>query len=289
MNYIELYKEQLNDLSKGNEVYECELFQEYFALNCYLHDVEITNERITDIICQEIQLLNQDTLKKINDSVEIIKNKIEDLYESNHTLLNDYHIDGIVFLLGDATLDSHGILLKDKAYVIVDLRAYAASIDKYNPTSFLVHEISHAIHYKINPNMYFKNFKYSYENIVKRILVEGMATYLSRVLTQESDTDVFWLGYLNEIGVSLWLEHAIEVKYSYSDSIKSMLESKKREDITQYELFSITNPDKLWEGRLAYYYGYEIVKKLAEDQSVEDIFKLKYEDYLEVLKDYFKI
>lgn len=289
MNYIEVYKEQLNNNTTENELYKSSLFREYFALNCFLNSFELTDERLTELICDDINLLTNEDILRLNQSIQIIKDGVHELVTRQNILFTDYAIDGIVFLLGDKTIDSHGIMIKDKTYLIIDLLTYSTALENYNPISFLVHEIIHSIHYKLNPDMYFRNFRSQSESIIKRLIVEGVATYATKFLTNETDEDVFWLGYLNEEEVYKWKAYSTETKGKFSVPLSELILTGTWTDNYQYEFFSITDPEKLWKGRLAYYYGYEIVSNLSKGRNLDDVLKLCFSDYMDEIKTYFSL
>jgi len=289
MIYLELYKEQLENNAVENILYRSDIVKEYFALNCFLNNFERTDERLTEIICEDIEILTEDSLLTIEKSVSIIKDNVELLIKEGNPLFTDYKIDGIVLLLGDSTVDSQGIMVNDKTYLVIDLLAYSVAIDKYNPISFLVHDITHSIHYKLMSDMYFKNYSSQTERVLKRMVVEGLATYITKQLTDESDEDVFWLGYLDDRGVEKWKEHAYKVRGKHGNNLRDLISNNIWRDQNQFDLFSISDPDKLWEGRLAYYYGYEIVENLSYGKSLDEVLKLKYSDYYKGITEYFSL
>ncbi len=286
MNYIELYKMQLN---KDDMVYETAVFKEYCALNCFLNDFERPDGTIKEIILNEIGLLNNHDLDKIDKSVVLLKESLTQLTQEKNILFEEFHIDGVLLMIGDRTIDSHGILVENKSYLVIDVWTYASSMENYNPISFLVHEMAHAIHYKINPEMYFSNYSNDEEKVIKRIFVEGLATNLTMTATDESEADVFWLGYLNKEEVGRWKAYSREVMSEYSEALGQLLTQGIWDQNHQYQLFSVFDPEKLWESRLAYYYGYEIVEIFKSKSSIKKLFTLSYEEILPVMKKYFNI
>lgn len=290
MNYLELYKIQLgtDEISK-EKYYLSPIFTEYCGLNCFLNDINRSEKKIKESIEIYIYGIDKTKIESIENSVSLLKTTIENYEKSDHPLLSEYKIDGVIFLLGDMTIDSHGITLKDKSYMIVDLLAYDNAKDKYNPKSFVIHEIVHPIHYKLNPEMYFRNHINLMDTTVKRILVEGLATYLTKYYTDESDADIFWLGYLDKQGVDKWIDYSDKRRVENGVALEDIVKSKKWERESQIEFFSISDPMKLWEGRVAYYYGYKIVKKLMEAHTVNEILNLKYNDLKPYVQKYFRI
>lgn len=290
MNYLELYKNQLGlDKIEKEKYYSSSIFTEYCGLNCFLNDINRSDKEIRESIEMCIGGIDKTKIESIEDSVSLLKTTIEDYEKLNHPLLSKYNIDGVIFLLGDMTVDSHGIILNDKSYMIVDLLAYDNAKDKYNPKSFVIHEIVHPIHYKLNPEMYFRNYKDRMDTTLKRIFVEGVATYLTKYYTNESDTDIFWLGYLDKQGVDKWIDYSDQRRIENGSALEDILKNQNWERESQIEFFSISNSVKLWEGRVAYYYGYEIVKELMAAYTVNEILNLKYNDLKPYVQKYFKV
>ena len=289
MNYIEMYKDQLKSKTIKNPIYKDKIFHEYFALNCFLNNFERSNDRLKNLICQDIELLTNENILSIHKSIEIIKDSVDELVKSNHPLFTQYPIDGIVLLLGDSTVDAQGIMVEDQVYMVIDLLAYSKALESYNPISFLVHEMTHPIHYKLDSDMYFRNFTSKSEKVLKRMIFEGLATYISRLLTDEKDEDVFWLGYLDEKGVSQWKGHAVKVKDQFKSPLEALILKGSWDDSYQYQLFSINNPSKLWQGRLGYFYGYEIVSKLSIGKNLDEILDMKFPVYMDEIKRYFNL
>ncbi len=286
MNYIELYKMQLE---KDEKVYETAIFKEYCALNCFLNDFARPNSTIKKSILNEISLLSDQDIERIEQSVVLLKESIAQLTKEKNILFEEFSIDGVVLMIGDRTIDSHGILVENKSYLVIDVWTYASSMENYNPISFLVHEVTHAIHYKINPEMYFSNYTNNEEKVIKRIFVEGLATNLTMTVTDESEADVFWLGYLNKQEVDKWKLYSKESIIVYSEALNRLLTHHIWDQNHQYQLFSIFDPEKLWESRLAYFFGYEIVEIFKDTSSIEQLFNLSYEEVLPKVKKYFSM
>jgi len=289
MTYIETYKIQLGQNKENIEsYYESEIYNEYCGLNCFLNNFERTNTSIRKGI-EDVVVNLQEKRKHIESCVELIKSTIDEFEKSKHPLFSTYVFDGVLFLIGDQTVDSQGILLDDKSYMVVDLAAYLSAKDKYNPISFVIHEVVHPIHYRLNPEMYFRNFKNYKEVILKRMIIEGIATYFTKHFTDESDADIFWLGYLDQTGVKKWITYAHELKGDMGQKIENLINKDELESETNDLLFCVTDSDNLWKGRLGYYYGYDIIKDIHKTKSIDKILKMHLEDFLPYLLDYFNI
>jgi hypothetical protein len=281
MNYIESYLQQTSDKTT---YYSTDIFNEYCGLNCFLNDYPRENDEIKEAIELNIAELTEQDHQLIEKSISIIKETIQTYESSNHPLMF-YDFDGVIFLYGDKTVDAQGIRVRSKTYMVVDLLAYAQSIDKYNPKSFVVHELIHPIQYKMNSGMYFRQFESREQTTLSRLWLEGLATYLTKHHTTESETDIFWLGYLDDDGVKKWIDQAHKRKNELGQLILNC--SSDWSLHSQLECFSIPDPELMWQGRLAYYYGYEIIKELHKRYNINKIIVMDYEDIKGHIKAYF--
>jgi hypothetical protein len=289
MIYLDVYLNQIKKNKQSLEFYNSDQFREYCALNCYLNSFYRKDARIQSLIIEDIDQLNDEDIQLIDQAVNELKDTVPLLPEAFQKLIHKNSVAGIFFMIGDGTIDSHGLLVNEKSYIIIDMLSYIRGYDYYNPRSFLVHELSHAIHYSLTPEMYFENHKSSPEGLLKRILVEGIATYLTRYFTEESDEDVFWLGYLNKKEIEKWIENCRQKKALVSSRIRGLISDNIWQDQYQYELFSIIDPDNLWRGRLGYFYGYEIAKLYCDTNSVDLLLEAKYEGLINVIDAYFHL
>jgi len=288
-NYLDLYIKQIAENSLENSIYYTEIYNEYCSLNCFLNDYPRTNQRIKELIVGDIKQMTSEELDLINRSVVKLKSFMEKLPKEFEELLNSINLEGVIFMIGDGTVDSHGILVEGKSYLIVDVSAYAKQLDNYNPISFLVHELTHCIHYYYRPEMYFRNYNQKSDKLLKRILVEGIAGYVTKETTSESDCDIFWLGYLDENEIDKWIAYSLSSKVDLSLKINDFLANDIWSDETQQTLFSVTDPDNLWKGRLAYYYGYELAKQYKPNSNLLSLIECDYETFYPYVADYFKL
>lgn len=277
MKFISAYKDQLT-MGPDNEFYASEFFREYCALNCYLNDYQRGNDDIQNSITELIGHLSDEQRRGIEDSYCLL---LKGIRQIESVVLDRFEVYYVLFMIGDASIDSHGMLVDGQSILVIDLLAYFYGYDKYNPISFLVHEAFHAYHYKRNPDFYFKQFKTYSENVMKRMFCEGLATYASRILTNESDEDVFWLGYLDGEQIKSWIVFAEESRHKYRDIIQ--YETMNQDDYAR--LFSVVDMDKLWENRLGYYYGFQAVEMLSKVHPLEEIASMDFECVSKALQD----
>lgn len=286
--YIEYYRKQINNNHSRNAFYESDEFKEYCALNCYLNSFHRSNNRLKELIIGDIKELTQEDHDLINKAVSELKETVLKLPTDFLDLIRQSSVKGIIFMLGDSTVDSHGIIINNKSYIVIDMSSYIRGYDNYNPISFLVHELLHAIHYSLTPEMYFRNHKSESESVLKRMITEGIATYLTSHYTEETDEDVYWLGYLDHEGINQWKSRCDQMREEASIRIKNLLDKGIWKEDYQYEFYSVIDPDNLWRGRLAYFYGSEIARLYCKDNGAEKLLHEKYDGLLPYLKAYFR-
>jgi hypothetical protein len=285
MEYVELFKLQLDVKEEFQDIaYNSNIYSEYLKLNCYLNDTERSNERIVEIVKDDIQHLTEADKLEIGNIANELLNVVHQVETIENSIFQQYRVDGIVFLIGDMTIDSHGILVDGKSYLMVDLSSYRNGKDFYKPFSFIIHEYVHAIHYKLNKEMYFTHFKSRKENILKRLIVEGIATYVTKHYSSDKESVVFWLGYLSDSDVNKWAEFAEAQKLIIGNRLTNQMDYE-----TYALLFSVCNQEDIWKGRLAYYYGFKIVESLSAEYTTLEILALPYSKWSVATDAYFEI
>lgn len=287
MKYIEHYKEQLEDNHINHPFYDTEIFKEYCALNCFLNSFERTDERLKELTVGDINDLTEEQIKQIFQAVEDLKASVNQLPKAFLELLNNSHVEGIIFMIGESTVDSHGIIINQQAYTIIDMHAYIKG--DYDPASFLVHELTHALHYQLSPHMYFRNYMDVSDKLLKRIVLEGIATFTTKYYTDASDAEVFWLGCLEEDLLKQWMTHSTRQKEAVASKLNRLIHDAAWVNEDTYELFSVVDPNNLWKGRLAYFYGYEIAKTISDKLGLHALLEADYDVVLNELKHYFEI
>lgn len=293
MRYIELYKDQFNAILKtANSAYQTNEFKEYFNLYRFLNAANNTDELIQARIESHIETakLSEDIMSEIEVcSLNItmsIKKMIKYLSIAM-TAIPEIDIEGAILIYGDGSIDGHGIIVDEKAYVILDLNAIRQAANLYNMKTFLLHEMVHPLHYKLRPEFYFSEYISVEEIYFKRLIEEGIATKLSGDCLSEPIEDVYWFGYLEKTKVDEWVDYCENNRLEISKKLKNCIEMNQIDYQLYDQLFSVIDSGHMTNSRLAYYYGTKIVQNLLKKYTARQILELEYSQMLQEAKVYF--
>lgn len=246
-------------------------------------------------VFNENKLFKKYTIKKIDkaDKNEIINksNILIDAFKDTTNLLRKFNIEsnmGLIIFIGDGNIDGHGIIVEEYPYVFVDLSAIMPNIEKYDIDAFMLHETIHAIHYSLNKEFYPKNYNSVEDKFLKKLVVEGIATYMSIKLSNISVESAYWLGFLKHDKVEEWIYNCENMKLSIGESLDKIIESGDFNQNIYYRLFYILGLQNLTSYRIGYYYGSQIIRKINNEKSIEEIFTLKFDEMKNYLYEYFK-
>lgn len=293
MRYIELYKDQFNNISKtASSAYHTNEFKEYFNLYRFLNAANNTDELIQARI--ETHVENAKLSPEIMSEIDVcamniimgVKNMIR--YLSNAmTSIPEIDIEGVIMIYGDGSIDGHGIIVDEKAYVILDLNVIRQVAGLYNLKTFLLHEMVHPLHYKLSPAFYFSEYTSVEEIYYKRLIAEGIATKLSGDCLNEPIEDVYWFGYLEKTKVDQWIDYCENHRLEISEKLKNCIETNQIDYQLYDQLFSVVDSGNMTNSRLAYYYGTKIVQNLLKKYTARQILELEYSQMLQEAKVYF--
>ncbi len=230
-----------------------------------------------------------------SDDVRIKIDKIISVLKILEPRINEYmtkKIDvGVILFAGVGSWDGHGILINGKPYIFFDL---TAMVEMMNNPGFrldfhLTHEFMHAIHYYFAPEFYPGNYQNVRDRYLKRMLAEGVASYLTSWVLRGEVEDYLWFGLLNHTAARQWMRIARNERQVVWATLRRLVDDQQ-EDITLTDkLFSIKGfgMNDLLTGRFGYYYGYDIARSVAEDLGVEKLFNMKLIMYKEYTESYF--
>lgn len=243
------------------------------------------------------KIFDKDFIKYINENIDInnvinISNTLINLFENKLNILSGKGIEneiGLIIFIGDGRIDGHSIILDDSVYVFVDLVAVISRSNlKFDLDSFLSHEIIHAIHYKVNKEFYYKDYSIFEDIYLKTLIVEGMATYISMIIFGLSENLGYWLGILKSDEIEQWENNCIKLKKCIGVRLKEAISNKKYDNSLYVRLFCIKKCEKITLYRMGYYYGSEIIKNVHYNNSVNQLFKLKFKDFGNYINEYFE-
>ena len=210
-----------------------ELFKHYFDYWCSYKqfDYNITSKEI------EIRSKKIITYLELIDWEFLIKNiEIEDFE--------------IVLFIGNNTSNGHAFKHHDKFVVWLPIETLTSDklIDVFVP-----HEIAHAVHYTMNPQYYFNNMA-DKTNTFRQLFTEGIATLVSKIISNSNEKIALWADYLQKEDLEMWYNNC--EKY-IPDLIQFALNNIDK-SIPNNTLFTVNN-NKLGNRR-GYYLGLKITQ-----------------------------
>ncbi|MCB2309793.1 DUF2268 domain-containing putative Zn-dependent protease [Clostridium tagluense] len=264
-----------------NEIFSQEsFFEEYFKVFC---DNKPFDENIINSIQHDLDINNVINLS--NTLINKFLKKVNILSRMN--IISDI---GLIIFIGDGNIDGHSIILNKYAYLFIDLNAIISRSDKnYDLDAFLSHEIIHAVHYDLNKEFYPKNYNLTEDKYFKTLIAEGMATYMSIYLFGIPENSAYWLGFLAKNEVDEWVCNCENMRMNIGISLKKLISNKKFDKNIYDRLFCIIRAEKLTSYRVGYYYGCEIIKMACYENSINEAFRLKFNDIKKYVNAYFKI
>ena len=271
---INIALQQLRNTNQ-EELFKEAFFKEYFRV--FRH-----NKGFKINVIENINL--EDVIKLSDRLVSIFIDKLSMLSK----LGIDNHI-GMIIFIGDGKVDGHAIMLDGMSYIFIDLAAGIRRITvDFNWDVFISHEIIHALYYKFNKAFYPGQYMTNEEIYMKRLIDEGMATYMSIRIFQLEDSLGYWLGLLKADEVKKWIVNCKKMKIAIGMQLEKIINSEVYDKSLYNRLFCIEARESILTYRLGYYYGVQIIKDIDHSQKIEDIFNLSYNEVKGFIRRYFK-
>lgn len=234
-----------------------------------------------------LQLMEQYTINDVSETVSFLELIAKEmLIEINKNMKGKIDV-GMITFFGDCSFDGHGILIDGKPHVFFDLNAIIPRLDFYNFRAFITHELLHPIHYDLNRDFYHMNHKTVEEQYFKLLFSEGIATYLSFIISKESIEDTYWFGFIDQEQVSEWINNCENMKHDIGNDLYKAARTNVLDPSLYNRLFGIENFDQITSYRTGYYYGAEIVKKLFKEKSIHDVLTIPYDEAKKIIYNYF--
>jgi len=284
VKFIELYKEQkLNDTS----IYDSKIMHEYYGLYRYLSNIQFKNEEIVQRVQKSLDNITTEDFIEILKTAELLKRRITSLFSEIDLSFANVMIKGFILLIGDGISDGHGIIVDGEPYVVFDLMAVFRGIENYNLDELILHESIHSIHYYLNEEMYFKNHNTIQDQYFKRMIVEGIATYISGSILSSQTEDEYWLGFFYQEQTQKWKANCEHIMDSVSSRLETSILKEEIDIDLYYSLFSVVDPDNLVDSRLAYYYGTKISEKVSKDHTFDEMLRINGPSWNNHIREYF--
>ncbi len=284
MKFINIAEQQLRTDISSEQIlltYQ-DFFEEYFSI---FEERSQFQEDINSILSR---IGKQQTIA----NTEKLREHLSNLVPFTSSIADDIVSPDIIFFIGLGSWDGHGIILNGRPFTFFDMTRM--NIWMANPSfrlkAHLVHEVLHAIHYYHSQEFYPENYESVGDYYIKKMMAEGVATYLASCVTKVSLDEALWLGLLDKPSVKKWVKKCEESKKSIWYSIKKVIRNNREDEHLLEKLFSVPGitSDMLIEGRLGYYYGAQIAKRAAKDLGELKILYLDPTKFKKYLKFYFE-
>lgn len=268
----------LQNVLTQNQHFFTEYFRTFVAKERFITDTNIALNRI-----------NPDDLQiKINliiKSFEILVPKIQEFLHEDVNL-------PVYLVVGPGVWDGHGILIDGRPAVFFDM---TAMLDLMNNPAFnlefhLTHKTLHAIHYSYTPEFYPGNYKNIRDKYLRRMIAEGVVTYLSSQILVGAPGDYLWFGLLDQMRTRFWISRSEMDKQIVWGTLRRLVADNQDDAELGMKLFSVGDydPEVMMEGRLGYYYGTEIARSVAEDVGLHRLLTMKLVMFKEYAENFFE-
>lgn len=286
-NILDIYNWQLlNIMDSGQKIFYDKFLEEYAKVYYHINLIEIDKESLRNDIFLNIQAYDNQ-----KEDFYFLANKMEKKIEKcNEQLKEIFQYEKIrpILFIGDGSIDGHGIKIQNEVFVIFDLTSIIHIEPLYHMDLFILHELIHPLHYRFD-QFYYNNYENIEEMYFKRLYTEGLATYLSWQSTFATLEDAFWLGFLPKIKVEKWEVNCIKKRANIGLRLNKAIRLNRFSQKLYFELFSISTIKEYKNGRLGYYYGFEIVKIIGNSRNLKELLNVDYEIIRTYIIDYFDI
>lgn len=251
--------------------------EDFFAdfLHEYGRLCNISDEFTEKGIKAEIKKTNKNILlENLHKTREILQKSEEKILK----FFGNIEIPPVILFIGPFAWDGHGILVKEKPYIFLNITMMEHHFDLpgFIPEVHAIHEIVHGIHYNFHPEFYpgkCKNIKELYFN---KFLSEGIATYLSGKINNSSPAEALSFGFMSDDEFKCWITKCLFIRNRLWLMLnKSIIENCYSEELWEH-LFLVPDlePGCLTRGRYGYYYGMKIAEIVSEKKGDLSLIKI---------------
>lgn len=175
----------------------------------------------------------------------------------------------VVLFVGKNTSNGHAFLDSDRWVVWLPVETYTSdSLAKV----FIVHELAHALHYRMSPKFYFSD-NASKHLLGRQLITEGLATYVTAEILGVSDIEALWADYLSPKRAETWMAEC-----GRRDSeLRSFCRRHFSESMPDCGLFLADNPGDILNFRAGYYLGLSLIRAIAAHKKLDitDLLQMK--------------
>ncbi len=213
----------------------------------------------------------------------LILKRLPVLSEQFARLGMDFASIEIVLFVGHGTSNGHAFYLQGRWLVWLPIEGYHSlqAIDV-----FVSHEIAHALHYRRQPDFYFKNIQ-ERNHLFRQLVTEGIATLTSKVVLGVSNEQALWADYLPVEAIQRWYKQCIQRENELLRTIAHKLESSDDEN----KLFSFSDTDDVFENRAGYYAGLILMERYLKQSglSLQDLFRISKREFRHIIRSLLEV
>lgn len=167
----------------------------------------------------------------------------------------------IYIIIGCGKTDAFALTTKEEVFVFFDIfTLLKQNRSEFINASFVAHELIHGYHFAERAEYSPGNYTTAEDKLLKYLVAEGMASYLSGVLSGEDQKAAFWGDVLNQGQFLKWKQYAELNKKTFARRMEKYLKKPESEPDLLKDLFYVTEMAGLESKRAGYFYGYKIVE-----------------------------
>lgn len=200
------------------------------------------------------------TVTEINERVLLVHERLA-LLESRFAEQN-FQVEDleIILFVGQGTTNGHSFLDKGEFKVWIPVETYAT--DLFSDV-FLAHEISHALHYTQAPSWYFSDLDERHR-IGRLLITEGIATYLSEMITGVSEGESLWADVLVGEDLIAWMNVCSDRYVELCSKLGQQFDASTVDS----GFFCLYDLGDVSRSRAGYYVGSRLVRELVSNDGV---------------------
>ncbi len=270
MNILDFTSQQIEikDFPEKEDFFK-DFLQEYGRL-CKISDEFIKNG-IEDEIKKTLKKNLDITLQKVRYILQKSEEKILKFF-------GNIEIPSVILFIGPFAWDGHGILVKGKPYIFLNLTMinHHFNIAGFIPEVHTIHEIIHGIHYNFHHEFYPGNCKNIKELYFNKFLSEGIATYLSGKINNSPPAASLSFGFMSDDEFKFWITKCLFIRSRLWLMLnEAIIENSYNEELWG-NLFLVPDlePGCLTRGRYGYYYGMKIAEMISEKKGDLSLIKI---------------
>ena len=168
----------------------------------------------------------------------------------------------IVLFVGNRSADGHAFLDTDGAVAWFTIECFDSELEA---KIFTMHELIHALHYTAQPEFAFHTVEHQ-RNIARQLIAEGIATYLTKRLWNETDEAALWADKLPDAQLQAWMTACKNAENTLFQFVAANFESSD----PSIEIFYSANPENIYSYRAGYYAGLKLIESIAADNHFSD-------------------